>query len=80
MDGIRVNAYDAEAFINRGYARWSKGDVEGALQDYNEAIRLKPDYASAFYNRNLARGAKGDAKGALQDYNEAIRLGFKPKN
>jgi hypothetical protein len=28
---------------------------EGALKDYNEAIRLKPDYAPALYNRGAAR-------------------------
>jgi tetratricopeptide (TPR) repeat protein len=48
--------------------------VDGALQDYTEAIRLKPDYADAFYNRGVARRAKGDVDGALQDYTEAIRL------
>jgi hypothetical protein len=31
---------DAEAFYNRGIARYAKGDVEGAVQDYSEAIRL----------------------------------------
>ncbi len=29
-----------EAFINRGVARYDKGDVDGALGDFNEAIRL----------------------------------------
>jgi tetratricopeptide (TPR) repeat protein len=51
-----------------------KGDIEGALQDCNEAIRLKPDDAVAFFNRSVARLAKGDTEGALQDCNEAIRL------
>jgi hypothetical protein len=40
--------------------RSAKGDIEGGLQDYNKAIRLKPDDALAFYNRGLARSAKGD--------------------
>ncbi len=31
---------------NRGNTRRDKGDLEGrALQDFDEAIRLKPDYA-----------------------------------
>jgi tetratricopeptide (TPR) repeat protein len=51
--------------------------VEGALQDFNEAIRLRPDFAGAFYNRGNARAVKGDVEGALQDYNEAIRLGYR---
>ena len=52
----------------------AKGDLEEALQDYDEAIRLKPDYALAFNNRGDARRAKGDIDGALQDYEQAIRL------
>ena len=53
--------------------------MEGALEDFNEAIRLKPDYALAYKNRGNARRAKGDVEGALQDYSEAIRLGYKRK-
>jgi tetratricopeptide (TPR) repeat protein len=69
----------AEAFNNRGVLRKINGDLEGALQDYNEAIRLDPNHAKAFYNRSLARREKGDVRGAQDDYNEAIRLGYKPK-
>jgi tetratricopeptide (TPR) repeat protein len=64
----------AAAFNNRGVARRDKGDLDGALQDYTEAIRLKPDHANAFNNRGLGRRDKGDLDGALQDYTEAIRL------
>ena len=48
--------------------------ADGALQDYTEAIRLRPDYFKAFYNRGLTRTAKGDLEGALEDLDEAIRL------
>jgi tetratricopeptide (TPR) repeat protein len=53
--------------------------LEGALRDYDEAVRLKPDYAVALYNRGIARRDKGDVEGALQDHNEAVRLGYKPR-
>ncbi len=53
--------------------------MEGALEDYTEAIRLNPDYADAFNNRSIARRAKGDVQRARQDFAEAIRLGYKPK-
>jgi tetratricopeptide (TPR) repeat protein len=64
----------AVALNNRGVARQDKGDLDGAIQDYSEAIRLKPDYAIAFLSRGTARRAKGDLDGAVQDFSEAVRL------
>jgi tetratricopeptide (TPR) repeat protein len=45
------------AFNNRGNSRAI--DLDGAIADYNEAIRLKPDYAGAFNNRGNVRRRKG---------------------
>ena len=44
-------------------------------QDYNQAIRLKPDFADAFYNRGIARYMKGDLDGALA----GLRRGHPPQ-
>jgi tetratricopeptide (TPR) repeat protein len=74
-EAIRLESDYAAAFNNRGNVRRAKGDLEGAIQDFSEAIRLKPDdAAAAFNNRGNARCDKGDLEGALQDYTEAIRL------
>jgi tetratricopeptide (TPR) repeat protein len=73
-EAIRLKPDYADAFYNRGLARYSKGDLEGAARDYDQATRLKPDYAEAFYGRGLAGYGKGDLDGALQDYERAIRL------
>ena len=63
-------------FNNRGvaHARSTRATWRARSQDYDQAIRLKPDYADAFNNRGIARQAKGDLDGALADYDEAIRL------
>ena len=45
-----------------------------AIADYDEAIRLKPDYASALNNRGLAYFSKGDLKRAVADYDAAIKI------
>ena len=50
------------------------GDKQGAIADYNEAIRLNPTFAKGYYNRGLAKSELGDKQGAIADYNEAIRL------
>jgi tetratricopeptide (TPR) repeat protein len=64
----------ADDFSNRGFARQNKGDLDGAIQDYNQALNLDPRNVEALYRRGLARQAKGDPDGALADYNQAIDL------
>ena len=45
-----------------------------AIADYDQAIRLKPDYAEAYNNRGNAKRALERHDEAIVDYNEAIRL------
>jgi len=58
----------------RGEAHYAKGDYDGAIADFSEAIRLDPKFAIAFSGRGLAYSAKGDHDRAIADFNEAIRL------
>ncbi len=58
----------------RGLAYQRKDDLDRAIADYSEAIRLDPKYAEAYYGRGLTYRNKGDVERAIADYNEAIRL------
>jgi tetratricopeptide (TPR) repeat protein len=51
-----------------------KGDSGRAIAEYNEAIRLNPNYAQALGSRGLAYANKGDVGRAMADYNAAIRV------
>ena len=62
------------AYHNRGQVRYMKGDVAGALADYDTAIGLDPTRGHLYVSRGIARQARGDLDGALADFNEAIRL------
>ncbi|MBD2461430.1 caspase family protein [Oscillatoria sp. FACHB-1407] len=64
----------AEEFFNRGLEKSRVGNKQGAIANYTDAIRLKPDYAKAYAGRGVAKRALGDYQGAIEDYNEAIRL------
>ena len=44
------------------------------MENYNEAIELKPDFAEAYNNRGGAYRNKGESDLAIKDYNEAVRL------
>ena len=35
----------AETYLNRGIASGQEGDVDAAIQDFNKAIELNPQYA-----------------------------------
>ena len=67
-------SFTAEELLDRGLAKYNAGDKQGAIADYTEAIRLKPDYAYAYNNRGIAKSDLGDYQGAIADYTEAIRL------
>ena len=62
------------AYDNRGLIWQEKGDLDKAIADYTEAIRLDPKYAMAYDSRGRRLGTKGDLDKAIADFNEAIRL------
>jgi tetratricopeptide (TPR) repeat protein len=64
----------ATAYNNRGVAYRLKVEYDKAIEDFNEAIRLRPHSPTTFNNRAVAYRNKGDLDHALADYNEAIRL------
>lgn len=53
-ESLRLNPRDSNSYNNRGIARFSKGDIRGAIIDYDHAIRLKPDNPAVHYNRGNA--------------------------
>ena len=58
----------------RGFELERKGDDEGALKDYNEALRLDLKFALVFVNRAAIFRKKADLDAAIADYTNAIRL------
>ncbi len=62
------------AYNNRGNDREIKGDIQGALNDYNKAIEVKPDYASSYNNRGKLFMEAGRLDLALFDFNRALEL------
>ncbi len=66
-----------EDFIASGLAKYQDLNNQGAISDFSEAIRLKPDEALPYMMRGMLVALSGDKQGAIADLSEAIRL--KPK-
>ncbi len=64
----------AEIFFYEGNALWELDKYEEALQAYDKAIALKPDFHEAWYNKGVARGKLGKDEEALQAFDIAIAL------
>ena len=69
-----VTAPKADDFFIQGVDKQNKGDNQGAIIAYNEAIRLNPNLAEAYNNRGIVRNELGDKPGAIDDYTQAIKF------
>ena len=58
-------------------AKYELGRHEAAVADYDEAIRLKPNYAEAYNNRGISKGKLGLIDEARKDFEIALELARK---
>ena len=75
----------AEAYNNRGYAYFRRGDrlngspadkddLTRAIADYDRAVALRPDYGYAYNNRGIAEYDLGEYDRAIADHSQALQL------
>ena len=56
------------AHINLGVALGRKGDWDGAIAEYHEALRLNPNNSLGALYLGLALGTEGDLDGEITEY------------
>lgn len=61
-------------YQNRGLYRQNRGDLQGALEDYNAAVRVEPKSITAPLTRGIIKGMMGDYAGGIEDINRSIAL------
>jgi tetratricopeptide (TPR) repeat protein len=62
------------AYNNLGIILEKKGQIDKAIVQYHEVIRLKPDLAVAYFNRGSAYSKLSRYQPAIEDFNKAARL------
>ena len=65
---------DAVTYTERGMATASKGDLDGAIADFSQAIALNPKYTTAYYGRGVAKAEKGTSMARLRTSRRPSRL------
>src|SRR5579859_6226756 len=64
----------ARLYARRGGAYQAHGDLDHAMADFNESMRIDPTYPAAYNNRGITWYRMGDLDRAIADYDQAIRL------
>lgn len=72
-EGIRRYPNNATLYLNRGTAKSSLRDYQGAKSDYSRSIQLQPT-SLAYSNRAKVCAALKQQQQALEDFTEAIRI------
>ena len=68
------NRAEARRHDQQGSSRFAKQELDGALAEFDTALRLDPGLASAYNNRGVVRHQLRDLPGALADFDAALRL------
>src|ERR1700724_3590462 len=72
VSDLTISANDrAVMHIRRGYGYFIKNNLDAAIADYTEAIRLDEKNVYGYINRAIGYARKGERDRALADYRRA---------
>jgi uncharacterized protein YjbI with pentapeptide repeats len=78
--GIPSDVGKPEDFYRWGVAEAQKGDPNGAIEHFNQALSINPKFAPAYMARGVARYQLLDRPGAFQDAKLAEKLFLAQRN
>ena len=71
-----LNARDrAGTYVNRGVLRMRRADYGKAIEDFDQAIRMKPDLGEGYVNRGAAYIGQERYEESLGEINRGLELG-----
>ncbi|HMY03253.1 MAG TPA: tetratricopeptide repeat protein, partial [Candidatus Obscuribacter sp.] len=73
---LQLNSNRTHPYFSRGIAYRKLGKHQLALKDFDEAIRMHPQYGEAFYERSQVYRAMGDLSRAQSDMEMAFKYGY----
>jgi len=74
-ESIGRNPFDAQLFYQRGILYFIQGKTTEALNDYNRAIKINPQFVQAYYARAELWAALNNIRQAMLNLEKAMELG-----
>ena len=63
-----------KGYYIRGLAHHDNGNLDRALSDYTQALKLNPKFANAYYERGIAYHDKKEMRQAISDFSRVLEL------
>ena len=73
-EAVRLNPYNAAAYVQRGITRGQIKDFDGSYFDFEKALEIDPGDTTALLGRGIMHEMQYDIAGAMQDFNAVLRL------
>jgi tetratricopeptide (TPR) repeat protein len=74
LQNLKLMSEQEQEVLTTAFDKQANGDNNGAIADFNRAIKVDRTNAHAYEGRGDAKLAKGDYNGAIADYSRAIEL------
>lgn len=71
---LQLNQEDAQEHCYYGMILQKNGDLQGAAQAYEIAVKIKSDYAAAHNNLGIVKKELGDVEAGINHYRHALKL------
>jgi tetratricopeptide (TPR) repeat protein len=71
---IKKNPACWMCYNNRGNIYKDRGNYTQAIEDYDKAIKIKPDFAEAYNNRGVSYNFLGNYNQAIGDFSRAMEI------
>jgi tetratricopeptide (TPR) repeat protein len=78
-EAVRLMPDYSRAYNLRGFAKRRIGDLKGALEDFNQAIKINKNWETAklhasYNNRGQVKAMLGDVLDGIKDFDRAIEI------
>jgi tetratricopeptide (TPR) repeat protein len=79
MGGCASKEKQAEGHFKKGFDYQNQGDLDKALEEYNKALELNPNYVQVYTNLGTVYLGKEDYDRAIQHFKKSLELNYLDK-